>query len=134
MPSEVEKNSEEVGKADNNKEQATKEQTKNENMILNKDENIEKTKSEGEAKGEDEEYGKPNQQYQKNQKGIAAETKTKEKENENQGDKTSTGEEDKNKKPSKTNILYTRHFKSHQETLLEKKIEPELKEEEQTEN
>ena len=56
-----------VRKADNNKEQTTKEQTKNKNMILNKDGKIENTKSEGEAKGEDEQYGKPkpNQQCQK---------------------------------------------------------------------
>ena len=38
---------------------ATKEQTVNKNMILNKDANIENTKSEGEAKREDEQYGKP---------------------------------------------------------------------------
>ena len=47
-----EKKAEVVGKADN-EEQATKEQT-NKNMILNKDANIESTKSEGEAKIEDE--------------------------------------------------------------------------------
>ena len=40
---------------------ATKEQTVNKNMILNKDANIENTKSEGEAKREDEQYGKLNQ-------------------------------------------------------------------------
>ena len=34
-------------------------------MILNKDKNTENTKSEGEAKGEDEQYGKPNQHCQK---------------------------------------------------------------------
>ena len=100
-------------------------------MILNKDENTENTKSEGEAKGEDEQYGKPNQHCQKHQKVIAAGTKTKEKEKENQGDKTSTG--DKNKNTSKTNKLETKHFKLHQETLVDIKIEPELKEE-QTEN
>ena len=82
-----EKKAEVVGKADN-EEQATKEQTVNKNMILNKDANIENTKSEGEAKREDEQYGKPNQQCQKHQKVIADETKTKEKEEENQGDKT----------------------------------------------
>ena len=38
-----------------------------------------------------------------------------------QGDKTSTSEEDKNKNTSKTNKLETRHFKLHQETLVEKK-------------
>ena len=56
-----------VRKADNNKEQATKEQTENKNMILSKDGKTENTKSEGEAKGEDEQYGKPkpNQQCQK---------------------------------------------------------------------
>ena len=52
----------------------------NKNMTLNKDENIENTKSEGEAKGEDKQYGKPNQQCQKHQKVIPAETRTKEKE------------------------------------------------------
>ena len=55
-------------------------------MILNKDENIEEIKSEREAKGEDEQYVKSNQQSQKHQKVIAAETKTKEKEKENQGE------------------------------------------------
>ena len=49
-------------------------------MTLNKDENIENTKSEGEAKGEDEQYGKPNQQCQKHEKVIADQTKTKEQE------------------------------------------------------
>ena len=48
-----EKKAEVVGKAGNNKEQATKEQTVNKNMILNKDGNIETTKSKGEAKRED---------------------------------------------------------------------------------
>ena len=100
-------------------------------MTLKKDENIGSTKSEGEAKGEDEQYGKSNQQCQKHQKVIPVETKTKEKEKENQRDKTSTGEEDKNKNTSKTNKLETRHFKLHQENLVDKKIEPELKEEEQ---
>ena len=56
-----EKKAEVVGKADN-EEQATKEQTINKNMILNKDANIESTSSEGEAKAEDEQYGIPNQQ------------------------------------------------------------------------
>ena len=56
----IEKKAEVVGKADND-EQATKEQTVNKNMILNKDGNIENTKSEGEAKREDEKYGKLNQ-------------------------------------------------------------------------
>ena len=83
-----EKKAEVVGKASNNKGQVTKEQTVNNYMILNKDANIENTKSEGEAKREDEQYGKPNQQCQKHQKVIADETKTKEKEEENQGDKT----------------------------------------------
>ena len=40
-------------------------------MILSKDVNIESTKSEGEAKIEDEQYGKPNQQCQKHEKVIA---------------------------------------------------------------
>ena len=66
-------------------------------MTLNKDENIENTKAEGEVKGEDEQYGKANQQCQKHQKVISAETKTKEKEKENQEDITSTGKQDKNK-------------------------------------
>ena len=59
-----EKKAEVVGKAGNNKEQATKEQTVNKNMILNKDGNLETTKSEGEAKREDQQYGKLNQQCQ----------------------------------------------------------------------
>ena len=105
---------------------ATKEQTVNKNMILNKDANIENTKSEGEAKREDEQYGKPNQQCQKHQKVIADETKTKEKEKENQGDKTA--EEDKNhKNTSKTSKPETKHFKLHQENLEDKKIEHKLK-------
>ena len=56
----IEKKAEAVGKA-GNEEQATKEQTVNKNMILNTDGNIENTKSEGEAKREDEQYGKLNQ-------------------------------------------------------------------------
>ena len=48
LQSEDEKKTE-VSKTDNNKEQATKEQTENKNMRLNKDENTENTKSEGEA-------------------------------------------------------------------------------------
>ena len=48
-----------VGKADN-EEQATKEQTLKKNMILNKDANIENTKSEVESKRKDEQYGKRN--------------------------------------------------------------------------
>ena len=87
LQSEDEKKAEVVGKADNNKEKATQEQTENKNMTLSKDENIENTKLEGEAKGEDDQYGKPNQQCQKHQKVISAETKTKEKEKENQEDK-----------------------------------------------
>ena len=59
-----EKKAEVVGKAGNNKEQATKEQTVNKNMILNKDGNLETTKSEEEAKREDQQYGKLNQQCQ----------------------------------------------------------------------
>ena len=46
-----------VGKTDNNKDQATKKQTENKNMILNKDENIENTKSEGEANNRVENVG-----------------------------------------------------------------------------
>ena len=119
-----------VGKADN-EEQATKEQTLKKNMILNKDANIENTKSEVESKRKDEQYGKRNQQCQKHQKVIADETKPKEKEKENQGDRT----EDKNhKNTSKTRKPETKHFKLHQENLQDKKIEHELKEEEQTEN
>ena len=75
-----EKKVEVVGKANNNQGKATKEQTENKNKILNKDENIENTKSEGEAKGEDEQYGKRNQQCQKHEKVIADQTKTKEQE------------------------------------------------------
>ena len=49
LQSEDEKKAEVVRKADNNKELVTKEQRENKNMILNKDENTENTKSEGEA-------------------------------------------------------------------------------------
>ena len=48
-------------------------------MTLNKDASIENTKSGGDTKREDKQYGKPNQQYQKHQKVFADETKTKEK-------------------------------------------------------
>ena len=41
------KKAEVVRKANNNKEQATKEQRENKNMMLNKDKNTENTKSEG---------------------------------------------------------------------------------------
>ena len=127
-----EKKAEVVGKADN-EEQATKEQTINKNMILNKDANIESTKSEGEAKIEDEQYGKPNPQCQKHEKVIADKTKTKEMEKENQGDKTA--EEDQNhKNTSKKSKLERKHFKLYQENLEDKKIEHNLKEEEQTGN
>ena len=127
-----ERKAEVVGKA-NNEDQATKEQTINKNMILNKDPNIESTKSEGEAKIEDEQYGKPNQQCQKHEKLIADKPKTKEMEKENQGDKTA--EEDKNhKNTSKRSKLETKHFKLYQENLEDKKIEHNLKEEEQTGN
>ena len=102
-------------------------------MILNKDANIKSTKSEGEGKIEDEQYGKPNQQCQKHEKVIADKPKTKEMEKENQGDKTA--EEDKNhKNTSKRSKLETKHFKLHQEKLEDKKIEHNLKEEEQTGN
>ena len=131
MWSEDEKKAEVVRKVDNNKEQATKEQTENKNMVLNKDENIENTKSQEEAKGEDEQYGKPNQQYQKHQKVIVAKTKTREKKKENQWEKISTGEEDKNS--GKTNKLETA-FQITSGDFIGQKIEPELKEEEQTEN
>ena len=118
-----EKKTEVFGKAGNNKEHTTKEQTENKNMILKKDENIENTKSEGQPKGEDEQYGKPNQQWQKNKKLIADETKTKEKEKENQGDKTSSGEEEKNNKnTSKTNELETRHLQITSGKTKRKKI------------
>ena len=92
---------------------ATKEQTENKNKILNKDENIENTKLEGEAKGEDEQYGKPNQQCQKHETVIADQTKTKEQGKENQGVKTSAGEEEKNKNTTKTSELETRHFSDY---------------------
>ena len=50
MRKEDEKKAEVIGKADNNKEQPTKEERKNKKkMILNKDENIENIKSAGEA-------------------------------------------------------------------------------------
>ena len=102
-------------------------------MILNKDANIESTKSEGETKIEDEQYGKPNQQCQKHEKVIADKTKTKEMGKENQGDKTA--EEDQNhKNTSKRSKLETKHFKLYQENLENKKIEHNLKEEEQTGN
>ena len=48
LQSEDEKKAEVVRKADNNKELVTKEQRENKNMILNKDENTENAKSEGE--------------------------------------------------------------------------------------
>ena len=50
------------------------------NKQRTKTENIVNTKSEGEAKGEDEQYGKPNQQYKNHQKVIAAESTTRNKE------------------------------------------------------
>ena len=65
-----EKKAEVVGKASNNKEQATEEQTVNNNMVLNKDENIENTKSESETKREDEQYGKLNHQCKIKQQKI----------------------------------------------------------------
>ena len=123
-----------VGKADNNKEQTTEEQTKNKNMILYKDANIENTKSEEESKREDKQYRKPSQRCQKHQKVIADETKTKEQEKEKQGDKTSAEEDKNHKNTSKTKKTQTKHFKLHQENLEGKKIEHKLKEEEQTEN
>ena len=89
-------------------------------MLLNKDANIENTKSEGEAKRQDEQYGKPNQRCQKHRILIADETKTKENEKENQGNKTA--EEDKNNKNTrKTNEPEIKHFKLHQENLEDKK-------------
>ena len=57
-----EKKAEVVGKTDYKNEHAAKEKTENKNMILDKDENLENIKSEGEANVEDEQYGKPNQQ------------------------------------------------------------------------
>lgn len=72
-----EKKVEVAGKRELNKEQVNKEQTENKNMILDKDENMENTKSEREAKGEDLKYRKPNQQCQKHQNITAAATKTK---------------------------------------------------------
>ena len=105
----------------------------NKNIILNKDANIENTKSEGEAKREDEQFGKSNQQCQKHQKVIADETKTKEKERENQGDRTA--EEDKNQKnTSKTSKPETKHFELHNKNLKDRKTEHKLKQEEQAEN
>ena len=119
-----------VEKTDN-KERATKEETLNKNMILNKDANIENAKSEGEAKIEDEQYEKPNEQCQKHQKVIADETKIKEKEKENQGGKAE--QEDKNhKNTSKTNKPGTKHFKLDQENLVDKQIEHKLKEKEKS--
>ena len=123
-----------VGKADNNKEQTTEEQTKNKNMILYKDANIENTKSEEESKREDKQYRKPSQRCQKHQKVIADETKTKEQEKEKQGDKTSAEEDKNHKNTSKTKKTQTKHFKLHQKNLEGKKIEHKLNEEEQTEN
>ena len=73
-------------------------------MVLDKVENIENIKSEGEGKGKDEQFGKKNQLFQSHQKVITGETKTKYKKNENQGNNASTGEEDKNNKNTiKTN-------------------------------
>ena len=85
-------------------------------MILDKDENMENTKSEREAKGEDLKYRKPNQQCQKHQNITAAAIKTKHRKKENHGDTTSMEEEKKNNKNiNKTSKLQTRHFKLHQE-------------------
>ena len=50
LQSEDEKKAEVVGKVDNNEEQANKEQTKNKNIILNKNENIEKKQIRGRSK------------------------------------------------------------------------------------
>ena len=94
-------------------------------MILNKDANIENTKSEGEAKREDEQYGKPNQQCQKHQKVIEDETKTKEKEKENQGDKTA-GKDKNHNNTRETSKPETKHFKLHQENLEDKKNRTEI--------
>ena len=77
-------------------------------MMLDKDENIENTKPEGEAK-EDGQYGKLNQQWQNHLKVIIPETITK---------KYSEGEEDKNNKyTNMTNKLETTHLKLHQAGL-----------------
>lgn len=111
-----EKKVEVAGKRELNKEQVNKEQTENKNMILDKDENMENTKSEREAKGEDLKCRKPNQQCQKHQNITAAATKTKHRKKENHGDTTSMEEEKKNNKNiNKTSKLQTRHFKLHQE-------------------
>ena len=111
-----EKKVEVAGKRELNKEQVNKEQTENKNMILDKDENMENTKSEREAKGEDLKYRKPNQQCQKHQNITEAATKTKHRKKENHGDTTSMEEEKKNNKNiNKTSKLQTRHFKLHQE-------------------
>ena len=83
--------------------------------MLNKDANLESTKSEGEAKTEDEQYGQPNEQCQKHEKVIADKTKAKEMEKENQGDKTA--EQNKNHKNiSKTSKLETKLIKSNKIT------------------
>ena len=87
-------------------------------MVLDKVENIENIKSEGEGKGKDEQFGKKNQQFQCHQKVITGETKTKYKKNENQGNNASTGEEDKNNKNTiKTNKPETIFSKLNQKTL-----------------
>ena len=52
------KKAEVVRKVDYNKEQETKEQRENKNIILNKDENTENTKSEGEANNRVQNVGK----------------------------------------------------------------------------
>ena len=52
------KKAEVVRKVDYNKEQETKEQRENKNIILNKDENTENTKSEGEANNKVQNVGK----------------------------------------------------------------------------
>ena len=96
-----------------------------------KTENIENTKSEGEAKGEDEQYGKPNQQYKNHQKAIAAESKTR---NKGENREIKHRKDKINKITNKTIKLEAINLKLHQETLEDNEIEHKLKKKNQTEN
>ena len=91
-----------------------------------KTENIENTKSEGEAKGEDEQYGKPNQQYKNHQKAIAAESKTR---NKGENREIKHRKDKINKITNKTIKLEAINLKLHQETLEDNEIEHKLKKE-----
>ena len=87
-------------------------------MVLDKVENIENTKSEGEAKRKDEQYGKKISNFKTSKKQLLVKLKLNTKKPENQGNNTSTGEEDKNNKNTiKTNKVETIFLKLNQKTL-----------------